>query len=532
MTDSQPTVRDLLAHEALAGARVLGGSAGLDATVRAIRVASRADGAAAERGAAILLVPGEQATSLDADIALRHAAERRAAAVLLPERVVAPSVARIADRLGLPTIVHMAADPYWLAHELAAHVTAPGVARAEAILAAARAVRRAGADPARATTALSDLLGAPVGIVDGEGAPIAGAAIELPAGLLEAAPRVLPAPAERGRAGRTPADPDDATPTGRSGRGLVLAAPITLADSAPEAWVVAGPVEAGPARLAVAADVLDVASTGLAGAFARRRLAVERDARFRSSLLAELLALAGPPPPQVAERVVAAGWRTAGWHIGLHLVARGATEGEIAALTPRIEARLAAHALGGAVVQTPDGWSAWTTTDAEPEAPGYRATVRAVRALVQSLAPDLILHAGVGSPRAGARGLAETLGEARHASVLATAAGPRPAVEHAGDLGSRRLLLGWYGSEAFRAHAEALLAPLTTNGDDALLQTLEAYLDHESSASSTAAHLGLHRNTVAQRIRRVEDLLGVSLTRPDERLTVHLACRVLRLGDR
>jgi DNA-binding PucR family transcriptional regulator len=152
--------------------------------------------------------------------------------------------------------------------------------------------------------------------------------------------------------------------------------------------------------------------------------------------------------------------------------------------------------------------------------------VRAVRNVVGALAPGLVAHAGVGSPRAGARGIAETLTEAQHAAVLASAAGSRPSVEHAGEIGTRRLLLGWYGSEAFHAHAESLLAPIA--GHPALLRTLEAYLDLESSAVSAAAMLGVHRNTVAYRIRRAEELLGVNLARPDERLTVQLACRVVR----
>jgi PucR family transcriptional regulator, purine catabolism regulatory protein len=34
--------------------------------------------------------------------------------------------------------------------------------------------------------------------------------------------------------------------------------------------------------------------------------------------------------------------------------------------------------------------------------------------------------------------------------------------------------------------------------------------------------------TVLHRVRRAEQLLGVSLSQPDERLTLQLACRVLR----
>jgi len=38
--------------------------------------------------------------------------------------------------------------------------------------------------------------------------------------------------------------------------------------------------------------------------------------------------------------------------------------------------------------------------------------------------------------------------------------------------------------------------------------------------------LGVHRNTVAARLRRVEELLTVDLGNPDDRLALHLACRV------
>ena len=72
--------------------------------------------------------------------------------------------------------------------------------------------------------------------------------------------------------------------------------------------------------------------------------------------------------------------------------------------------------------------------------------------------------------------------------------------------------------------AQSLLAPL----DPELLQTLAAYLDNESTLAATAAALGLHLNTVAGRVGRIQELLGVDLDDPDVRLAVHLACRAIR----
>jgi len=42
--------------------------------------------------------------------------------------------------------------------------------------------------------------------------------------------------------------------------------------------------------------------------------------------------------------------------------------------------------------------------------------------------------------------------------------------------------------------------------------------------------LGVHRNTVSDRIARVERLLGVDLSDPETRLALHLATRA-RAGD-
>lgn len=64
----------------------------------------------------------------------------------------------------------------------------------------------------------------------------------------------------------------------------------------------------------------------------------------------------------------------------------------------------------------------------------------------------------------------------------------------------------------------------------AVLETLETYLDSGRSPTETAARLGLHRSTVAQRIRRAEKELSVSLEDPDQCLAIHLASRVLRLS--
>jgi purine catabolism regulator len=75
-----------------------------------------------------------------------------------------------------------------------------------------------------------------------------------------------------------------------------------------------------------------------------------------------------------------------------------------------------------------------------------------------------------------------------------------------------------------------LLAPaIVADHDGELIHTLETYLDNQSSPTETANQLGIHRNTVLNRIEKLRSLLTVNLDDPDERLAVQLACRVVKL---
>lgn len=73
-----------------------------------------------------------------------------------------------------------------------------------------------------------------------------------------------------------------------------------------------------------------------------------------------------------------------------------------------------------------------------------------------------------------------------------------------------------------RAHAETLLGPLSP----ALRDTLRGWLAHHGSWDRSAAALGIHRNTVRQRIARAADLLGgADLDDPDTRMELWFALR-------
>ncbi|MGV9774257.1 PucR family transcriptional regulator [Streptosporangium sp. NPDC003464] len=64
---------------------------------------------------------------------------------------------------------------------------------------------------------------------------------------------------------------------------------------------------------------------------------------------------------------------------------------------------------------------------------------------------------------------------------------------------------------------------------EVLLGTLEAWLRCEGSAMRTTGQLYCHRNTVFNRIRRIEQLTGRSLARPLDIVELALALDAVRL---
>jgi sugar diacid utilization regulator len=62
-----------------------------------------------------------------------------------------------------------------------------------------------------------------------------------------------------------------------------------------------------------------------------------------------------------------------------------------------------------------------------------------------------------------------------------------------------------------------------------LVETLRAYLDNAGDVQRTAAHLHIHRATLYHRLRRIEELSTLDLSRGDDRLAAHLSLKLARL---
>lgn len=109
------------------------------------------------------------------------------------------------------------------------------------------------------------------------------------------------------------------------------------------------------------------------------------------------------------------------------------------------------------------------------------------------------------------------------AAQVARGTGPR--VIDVLALASSQLLLALQPQGAVAAFADAVLGPVEQAGGrgDALLQSLRAFLECNGSWEEAAARLGVHRHTLRQRLRRVEQLSGRRLDSGYDRMELLLA---------
>lgn len=90
-------------------------------------------------------------------------------------------------------------------------------------------------------------------------------------------------------------------------------------------------------------------------------------------------------------------------------------------------------------------------------------------------------------------------------------------------------------AEEQEAVVQDVLGPvlqLPQGASQRLLATLEALHWNEGSSKATARALGLHSKTVLNRLRRFEEMTGLCLDRPPDRLRIDVALYLLRIRGR
>jgi purine catabolism regulator len=506
----------LLDHASLADVRRVAGAADPAVSgVRGVRMDAPADDATDldASGAADVLVVLDRAerTTWRFDARLRRLADRGVAAVVLDAAVaVDPATTLLADRLG---IVVLACDDAW-ATSIALHDRL-GDARAAAGRAALDAVSAvsgvadAGRDPADALRAAAALLGRPALLVDSSGRALA------PEG-------AAPSPDAHAAIATGLPGHVDARPVGE--HGTLVTAPVDSGLLAPS-WLAVEVPGSVAAEVDAVTAALPVVALAVGHRLSLRRVVDEREARWRIALLGELLEAGDSPGAGLLRRALELGWRVEGWHMGIRVVSR--QDADLVGRRYELIEALAAEGLDVGVVEQGDGWAAWISFALEPDVPTANDAARAVRRAQQRWDDDLPSDVGVGRVHRGPAGIARSLAEAADAARLAASRPQSGRFLHVDRLGLAQLLLAWTQTDTFQPAALELLAPLRRQTTGDLLTTLATYLDAESSVAETASILAVHRNTVAERIQRVQRILQVDLQDAETRLALHLACRTV-----
>ena len=124
-------------------------------------------------------------------------------------------------------------------------------------------------------------------------------------------------------------------------------------------------------------------------------------------------------------------------------------------------------------------------------------------------ADGVAVRAAFGTPQQGPEGFCRSHREAMHTRRVAQLTGRRAgSIVHFGDVALVALASG--DPEAAREFVADELGPLAAEDDDTLrlAATLRAYLEERSSPRRTAQRLGVHENTIKNRIRAIEELRG------------------------
>ena len=168
----------------------------------------------------------------------------------------------------------------------------------------------------------------------------------------------------------------------------------------------------------------------------------------------------------------------------------------------------------------------------DPREPDRRAT--ALHAAVAAALPVCAgcrAVVGVGRPRPEARELPAAHHEAARAARIAATVEGLGEVAHWDALGAYRTIGLLLAGPAAPADLPESLGRLLADDDaETLVPTLEAYLELGADAQAAAARVDVHRSSLYNRLRRIEQVAGVDLRSGDDRLELHLGLRIWRLA--
>lgn len=293
-----------------------------------------------------------------------------------------------------------------------------------------------------------------------------------------------------------------------------------------EAPVLTGADELGALRVrtadpeAIAGEVLQRAAVLVGSLLLSRQAHSEAQHRYRSMLLEELLAERHGAGAEHRERAARAGIALDSEHVVLVLAPDASVQRwawlHATRLADRRRAVVGTVARRLVVIEAGDDAAAAATAwgDLLHDADGRPATI------------------GVAAGAIGAEGVRAGHRDARRALNILLALDRRGSWATSAELGIFGQMLGRAGDGDLRGFLDRTLGAVRTydtrRGAD-LARTLEAYLAEGGHLAATARRLGIHINTLYQRLDRLDEVLDSGWRESDRRLELHLAVRLAAL---
>ena len=168
-------------------------------------------------------------------------------------------------------------------------------------------------------------------------------------------------------------------------------------------------------------------------------------------------------------------------------------------------------------------------TDQHPGAEAGRLAA-GCQARMRDTFPEAVVTIGIGGICRDPADIARSYGQARRTIDAVQRLGRQGQVVAFEDLGVHRLLLQVPDLAELRSFAVEILGKLSAQEHQRgaeLLTTLACYFRENSSPQRTARSLHVHPNTVAYRIRRIQEITGIQLDNYRDRLMAQVALEII-----
>lgn len=211
----------------------------------------------------------------------------------------------------------------------------------------------------------------------------------------------------------------------------------------------------------------------------------------------------------------------------------GATEGgagtRVAASVERLRRTVG---IGQALALAEGGYSAAIVgVDSQLELEDYAARLLGTLDARFAEHPDFRPVVGVGRLVGRVEDLHASFEQARSAAALAARVERYGSIAVWGQLGADGTIARLVGEgDPSQALPDSIRRLAEHPDAEALLETLQTYLDNAADTGAAAAALFVHRTSLYHRLRRIEEISGVDLSTGDGRLELHLGLRLRRMS--